>query len=1320
MNLTASSAALRVPFPGHQPINLEFPVHFSRVLPSLVSALRPFVVLALLGGAAHLVGQVTLPYATDFEAADHFLLGPLDRQGGWEVTQGAAMVTDGAHFSGLQSVMLAPPATAIAQTFDRFASEEIVFVDFYALPVAGELAAGATRMDVESSRAEFVRVGSGGTVYAFDGDGHGGGQWVPTDFTAAVDDDGRAVDWIRFTFRQDYAEKKWDLFLNGTRVKAGLGFRDDAAGFFSRFGLLSAGATAGYLDYFYASTDNPLFVDVDKDGVEDAWQIAHGLPLGRGAWKSVPGISGQVTATLKPASGGVYRAEADAVSSVSGLKLRLQADTGVVQSSGIISTWQDQSGLGNDATQTSSGSRPTLVTNALNGYPVVHFVSSSGQYFNLPNLMSGATAGEVFMVVRATSDNDGNNHGLLQLGTNDASYYPLSDGQIRDNFGTTAAKTIGDPVIALNGYNIYNIAAQSGEWTARINGAVQYTTATNTVSFKTAPILGASGPYGFSGDVAEVIIYNHVLSSSDRDAVGAFLCTKYSLPNISIPSVPGSFTATAVSATQVNLVWTDNTPVNGAIYSIERETGGGSYSVVAEVSGSLGYFDTGLTAGTSYTYRVKARSYAGDNGYSSTASVTTKTAAPDFPVSGQRLWLRADAGVPNGAARIPTWYDQSGQNNNVTGPTTTSQQPTLVTNSVNGRPVVHFVGSSSQSFNLPNLMSGATEGEFFMVVKAASDNDGNNHGLLQLGTSDSSYYPLSNGQVRDNFGTNAFKTVGDPAAPLNQYNIYNVSSKSAEWIARFNGAVQFQTASNTVAFKTTPVLGVAGPYNFSGDIAELIIYDHVLTAVERDSVGGYLYTKYGFTGIAVPAAPASLTATAVSPTQVNLVWTDNSPTVGAVYTIERKTGAGAYSVIANVVGALGYFDSGLSANTAYTYRVLAHTYAGDNGYSGTSTVTTPVSGDDLPTSGQKLWLRADAGLPNGVGSIGSWLDQSAAGNNATSPVTTSARPTLATNVVNGRPAVHFNAANAQNFTLPNLMSGATAGEYFIVVKAASDNDGSNHGLLQLGTNDASYYPLADGEVRDNFGTNAYKTVGDPPPALDSFNLYNVSAKSAEWTARFNGVTQYQTLSNTVAFSSSPVIGIAGPYNFGGDVAELIIYDHVLQGHERAVVSAYLSQKYGLPYGTSLPPAAVTATVISSSQINLTWAGGPDDLYYTIERRVDNGSFVQIAEVSALASAYSDTSVPTGGVFKYRLRAGSIGGISDYSLAAYGLMAPGTVDSYTGLTYAQIVALGFDPLADNSSALAPSPYPPDPPPTPDPSDHTPPTLTLTAPGTATLY
>ncbi len=92
------------------------------------------------------------------------------------------------------------------------------------------------------------------------------------------------------------------------------------------------------------------------------------------------------------------------------------------------------------------------------------------------------------------------------------------------------------------------------------------------------------------------------------------------------PTAPGSATALATSGSQINLMWmaaTDDVGVTG--YLVERCQGAGctAFAQVARVGGTS-FNDTGLSANTSYSYRVRATDAAGNLGpYSNVASATT-------------------------------------------------------------------------------------------------------------------------------------------------------------------------------------------------------------------------------------------------------------------------------------------------------------------------------------------------------------------------------------------------------------------------------------------------------------------------------------------------------------------------------------------------------------------------------------------------------------------------------------------------------------------------------------------------------------------------
>ena len=92
-----------------------------------------------------------------------------------------------------------------------------------------------------------------------------------------------------------------------------------------------------------------------------------------------------------------------------------------------------------------------------------------------------------------------------------------------------------------------------------------------------------------------------------------------------VPAAPSGLTATAVSRTQINLSWSDNSG-NESGFKIERCKNANctNYAEIAQVGANVSTFaDTGLTKNTTYRYRVRAFNAAGNSTYSNPASART-------------------------------------------------------------------------------------------------------------------------------------------------------------------------------------------------------------------------------------------------------------------------------------------------------------------------------------------------------------------------------------------------------------------------------------------------------------------------------------------------------------------------------------------------------------------------------------------------------------------------------------------------------------------------------------------------------------------------
>jgi hypothetical protein len=89
------------------------------------------------------------------------------------------------------------------------------------------------------------------------------------------------------------------------------------------------------------------------------------------------------------------------------------------------------------------------------------------------------------------------------------------------------------------------------------------------------------------------------------------------------PAAPTRLTVSGVSASAVNLTWTDNS-YNETAFAIWRQSGGSAFVRVGVVAPNTTRFtDTGLTPNTTYTYEVRATNNVGASAWSNQMSVTT-------------------------------------------------------------------------------------------------------------------------------------------------------------------------------------------------------------------------------------------------------------------------------------------------------------------------------------------------------------------------------------------------------------------------------------------------------------------------------------------------------------------------------------------------------------------------------------------------------------------------------------------------------------------------------------------------------------------------
>lgn len=188
----------------------------------------------------------------------------------------------------------------------------------------------------------------------------------------------------------------------------------------------------------------------------------------------------------------------------------------------------------------------------------------------------------------------------------------------------SSATTLTPPAAPTNLAAVVNSSSQiTLTWTDNANNETGYRVqrSTDGVNFTIIATLPAGAvSYINTGLSGSTTYYYRVLAYSAGGQSAYASASATTLPGR--PAAPSSLKATAVSRTEIRLTWNDNSG-NETSFLIERLSNG-AYGTLATVpAGTVAYSDTGLTAGFTYAYRVKARNSYGDSAYTNLASATT-------------------------------------------------------------------------------------------------------------------------------------------------------------------------------------------------------------------------------------------------------------------------------------------------------------------------------------------------------------------------------------------------------------------------------------------------------------------------------------------------------------------------------------------------------------------------------------------------------------------------------------------------------------------------------------------------------------------------
>ncbi|NDD63326.1 MAG: hypothetical protein EBZ36_05020, partial [Acidobacteria bacterium] len=406
-----------------------------------------------------------------------------------------------------------------------------------------------------------------------------------------------------------------------------------------------------------------------------------------------------------------------------------------------------------------------------------------------------------------------------------------------------------------------------------------------------------------------------------------------------VPAAPGNLVAAAISSTRIDLTWTDNS-ANETGFRIRRRTGiDGTWSdITTTASDVTSYSDTTLSPATTYYYAVRATNLAGDSVLSNEANATTSSGSttPLAPpsnltvtamtVTSTRLnWT--DTSTAESGFRVQRRLGTAGSWIDVT---------TTVAN-VTSYEDTGLIANSSYTYRV-------------LATSGGSTSDPSNEQSIVMPSFD--FVPLSNGQsVTDVVSRNQSK----------YYRIY-VPSGATELLVQTTGNnnvhlyVRFERQPNITAncrsegANSTEQCRLVTPN--PGDW-HIQVLGAGTTTTSNFTVTA---TFQGGTSVTIPPAPSQLIATAVSPTQINLTWLDNSTNENGFRVRRRLQSATSWTLIHTTTGPniISYQDTGLTPETNYVYYVTAVNVAGESPNSNESSATTLAIGSNVPAAPSSL------------------------------------------------------------------------------------------------------------------------------------------------------------------------------------------------------------------------------------------------------------------------------------------------------------------------------------------------------------------------------
>ncbi len=791
-------------------------------------------------------------------------------------------------------------------------------------------------------------------------------------------------------------------------------------------------------------------------------------------------------------------------------------------------------------------------------------------------------------------------------------FTPVISNQVVNALGTTSTLTVNAQ--DLNGVAISGVYIQLSTNGKQI--ASGYSPAAfvvnNTQMYTVTPNNYLTYIFDHWLDTGSTTSTRNISISSDTTITAVYKTASSAVSTT--PRPPTGLTATATSSSQINLSWTAPTDNGGSAitgYKIERSTDSGttwSTIVANSASTSTTYSDTGLAASTAYTYRVSAINAIGTGSPSNTASATTSNAVPQPPTgltataaSSSQINLSWAAPANNGGSAITGYKIER-----VTG----------------AGSFVTIVGNTNSTTTTYSDTGLAASTAYTYRVSA----------INSVGTSSPS----------NTASATTSNAVPQPPTGLTATAISS-SQINLSWTAPANNGgsaiTGYKIERSTNAGSTWTILANIGnttTYSDTG-LAASTAYTYRVSAINAIGTGSPSNTASATTQSATaPQPPTGLTATAASPSQINLSWTAPSSNGGSAitgYKIERSTDSGTTwsTIVANSAStSTAYSDTGLAASTAYTYRVSAINSVGTSSPSNTASATT-----SSVAATYKLTVTTQLKTGESLSGLYVELDQNG------------------TKVSSGYSPAAFTLKNGAQYSV-------VVGNYgtYVFESWLDSGSPSNPRLVSISS--------------DTTITAVYRdtAIALAPSRGSVGNAVSVTGTTFSPSHTITLTWDGSTLATNPSVITS---NLTGGFTATFQVPASTVGSHKVTATDATNTHSALFT-YDPPPTAPQPPTGLTATAASPSQINLSWTapssnGGSAITGYKIERSTDSGTTWStiVANSASTSTTYSDTGLAASTAYTYRVSAINSVGTSSPSNTASATTALQPPQPPTGLT-----------------------------------------------------